>query len=84
MNPLLDLAALGQSVWLDYIRRGLIKSGELRELVNAGVTGLTANPTIMEKAIIGSTDYDDELASLAKAGNPDHSLQFTPLPKRRG
>ncbi len=61
MNSIQQLQHLGQSVWLDYIRRGLIESGELKRLIDDGITGLTANPTILEKAIVDSTDYDDEL-----------------------
>ncbi|HEX2460782.1 MAG TPA: transaldolase family protein, partial [Vicinamibacterales bacterium] len=57
------LRQLGQSIWLDYIRRHLITSGELRQLVDhSAVTGITANPSIFEKAILGSTDYQDALA----------------------
>jgi transaldolase/glucose-6-phosphate isomerase len=64
-NPLQKLEALGQSVWLDYIRRSLIASGELRRLIEEdGVTGVTSNPAIFEKAIRGSTDYRDALARL--------------------
>jgi transaldolase/glucose-6-phosphate isomerase len=59
---------LAQSIWYDNIRRGMIKSGELQKLIDLGVTGLTANPTIFEKAIAGSTDYDDVLLELARAG----------------
>jgi len=65
MNPLKELAAQGQSIWLDYIRRDLILSGELRRLVEEdGVRGVTSNPTIFEKAITGSTDYDQALQKL--------------------
>ncbi|MCH7787500.1 MAG: bifunctional transaldolase/phosoglucose isomerase, partial [Chloroflexi bacterium] len=63
-NPLQQVNALGQSVWYDNIRRGHIKSGELQRLIDSGVTGLTSNPTIFEKAIAGSTDYDDALLAL--------------------
>jgi len=57
-NPLRSLAAFGQSVWLDYIRRSLITSGELHRLVlEDGLRGVTSNPAIFEKAIVGSTDY---------------------------
>ncbi|HVB77541.1 MAG TPA: bifunctional transaldolase/phosoglucose isomerase [Candidatus Nitrosotalea sp.] len=58
----------GQSPWLDNIRRGLITSGELEALRDAGVSGVTSNPTIFEKAVGGSTDYDQGLARLARAG----------------
>jgi transaldolase/glucose-6-phosphate isomerase len=68
-RPLRDLHELGQSIWLDYIRRHLITSGELQQLVDSSnVTGITANPSIFEKAIVGSTDYADALARIAKSG----------------
>jgi len=52
-------------VWLDYIRRSLIRSGELKRLVaEDGIRGVTSNPTIFEKAIAGSADYDDALSAL--------------------
>ena len=64
-NPLLELKTLGQSVWLDYIRRNLITSGELKRLIdNDGLCGITSNPSIFEKAIAGSTDYADQLEQL--------------------
>ena len=59
-----ELGAQGQSVWYDNIRRGLISSGELQQLLEAGVVGITSNPTIFEKAIAGSADYDDALRQL--------------------
>jgi len=69
-NPLVQLHSLGQSVWLDQMRRSLLTTGELKELIaNDGLRGLTSNPTIFEKAINGSRDYADQLASLARAGN---------------
>lgn len=59
MNPLKKLAEQGQSIWLDYIRRSLLTGGELKRLVEEdGVRGVTSNPTIFEKAMAGSTDYD--------------------------
>jgi len=66
-NPLKALNRFGQSVWLDYIRRSLISSGELARLVSEdGLRGVTSNPAIFEKAIAGSTDYTQALAELAK------------------
>ena len=63
-NPLKELLRFGQSVWLDYIRRSLITSGELARLVDQdGLRGITSNPSIFEKAIAGSTDYRDILES---------------------
>lgn len=62
MNRLKGLQTYGQSVWLDYIHRHLIRSGELARLVEQdGVRGVTSNPTIFEKAIAGSTEYDEAL-----------------------
>ena len=69
VNPLKGLFAYGQSVWLDYIRRTLITSGELKRLiVQDGLRGITSNPAIFEKAITGSTDYQDMLESPEAAG----------------
>ncbi len=55
---------LGQSVWYDNISRGLLRSGELARLCAQGVLGVTSNPTIFDKAISGSTDYDETLRAL--------------------
>ncbi len=66
MNARLEaLAAAGQSIWLDNIRRSMFASGELRDLISAGLRGMTSNPTIFEKAIGSGNDYDEQLASLA-------------------
>ncbi|MGH7905819.1 MAG: bifunctional transaldolase/phosoglucose isomerase [Candidatus Binataceae bacterium] len=68
-NPLRQLESFGQSVWLDYIRRHLLSSVEFRHLIDDdGLDGMTSNPTIFEKAIAGSSDYDEQFAELAKAG----------------
>jgi transaldolase / glucose-6-phosphate isomerase len=68
-NPLLELSAYGQSVWLDQMRRSLLTSGELKRLVEQdGLRGVTSNPTIFEKAIGGSADYDNEMRELAAKG----------------
>ena len=64
-NNIEAIYALGQSVWYDNISRAMIDSGDLQNLINQGVTGLTANPTIFEKAISNSNDYDDQLMELA-------------------
>ncbi|MGZ8452231.1 MAG: bifunctional transaldolase/phosoglucose isomerase [Candidatus Binatia bacterium] len=81
MNPLKELGAQGQSIWLDYIRRNLIRSGELKRMVDDdGIRGVTSNPTIFEKAIAGSTDYDEALrAMLARDGNADVEKLYEPL-----
>ena len=66
-ESLAQLQRLGQSICLDYIRRSLIQSGELKRLIKEqSVTGMTSNPTIFDKAISGSSDYDETLASLLK------------------
>jgi transaldolase / glucose-6-phosphate isomerase len=63
-NPLAALGDYGQAVWLDYIRRDLLVSGELQRLVEEdGVRGLTSNPSIFEKAVTGSADYQDILSA---------------------
>ena len=67
-NPVQEVQNLGQSIWYDNIRRGLITSGELQQLIELGVTGVTSNPTIFEKAIAGSTDYDSAILDLARRG----------------
>jgi transaldolase/glucose-6-phosphate isomerase len=68
MTKLQNLIDLGQSVWFDYIRRSFITSGELQALIDQGVRGVTSNPTIFEKAIAGSTDYDVDLGRLVDDG----------------
>jgi transaldolase/glucose-6-phosphate isomerase len=76
-NPLKDLLKFGQSVWLDYIRRDLITSGELKRLIEEdGLRGMTSNPAIFEKAIAGSTDYADILASLKNRPDLDAKARY--------
>jgi len=68
-NPLLKLESFGQSIWMDFIRRGMIASGELKQLIEEdGLRGMTSNPSIFEKAIAGSHDYDDAIRELALEG----------------
>ena len=68
-NPLLKLESLGQSIWLDSLSRPLLTSGELRRLITEdGLSGITSNPAIFEKAIAESTDYDGAIRALAEAG----------------
>ncbi|OIP35607.1 MAG: transaldolase [Deltaproteobacteria bacterium CG2_30_66_27] len=69
-----ELNRLGQAVWLDYIRRSFIVSGELQGMVDAGVRGVTSNPTIFEKAIAGSADYDEDLRRLVREGRSDGEI----------
>jgi transaldolase / glucose-6-phosphate isomerase len=79
-NPLRDLQKCGQSIWLDYIRRHLITSGELRRLVaEDGLRGVTSNPTIFEKALSGSTDYNDLFCGLKHRRNQDANAIYETL-----
>lgn len=68
MSKLQELNNLGQSVWLDYIRRQFIEGGGLQDAVNRGVRGVTSNPAIFAKAIAGSDDYDEAMQPLVEAG----------------
>jgi transaldolase/glucose-6-phosphate isomerase len=68
-SPIRELRELGQSLWLDNIRRQLVTSGELARLREEGVSGVTSNPTIFEKAVAGSTDYDEALVLLVERGS---------------
>jgi len=77
VNPLKELLKYGQSVWLDYIRRKLITSGELKRLIEEdGLRGMTSNPSIFEKAIAGSTDYTDFLDSLKSRTDLDAKARY--------
>jgi transaldolase/glucose-6-phosphate isomerase len=68
-NPLLTLQSCGQSIWLDFIQRGMIASGALKKLIQEeGLRGVTSNPSIFEKAISGSDDYDESIRALTLEG----------------
>lgn len=68
-NPLLDLENLGQSIWLDFLRRNALENGQIQGLIEEdGASGLTSNPSIFEKAIAGSHDYESQIRSLALEG----------------
>jgi transaldolase / glucose-6-phosphate isomerase len=72
------LAAAGTSPWLDQIRRSLIETGELERLRDElSLRGVTSNPAIFEKAILGSEDYDDQIAELAEAGADNRAIYRT-------
>lgn len=68
VTQLQRLVAMGQSPWYDDIHRGLIKSGKLQALIGMGIRGATVNPTIFEKAVSGSADYDGEIEELLGRG----------------
>jgi len=77
-NPLLKLHQFGQSIWMDYLRRQLITSGELQQLIDEdGLLGVTSNPSIFEKAIAGSHDYDNSIRAMAlQARSPEEIYRF--------
>jgi transaldolase len=76
-NPLKDLLKYGQSVWLDYIRRDLLTSGELKRLIEEdGLRGMTSNPAIFEKAIADSKEYADILQSLRSRTDLDAKARY--------
>jgi transaldolase len=69
VNPLVRLGELGQSVWYDYITRDLLASGGLARLIAAdGLRGMTSNPTIFDKAVAGSSLYDEDIRQMADKG----------------
>jgi len=79
-NPLIGLKELGQSVWLDNLSRKLINSGELRRLIDEeGLSGITSNPTIFQKAISGSQDYDASLQGMIDKGIKNEKELFLGL-----
>ena len=69
MNPLAALWVQGQSPWLDNLRRDWIENGELQRWIDSGIRGLTSNPSIFQKAISGSADYDDQFRTLIADGH---------------
>ncbi|HXJ91361.1 MAG TPA: transaldolase [Terriglobia bacterium] len=72
MNPLKDLEKFGQSIWLDYLRRNLVTSGELKRMIDEdGLKGMTSNPAIFEKAIVGGAEYASDLERLRSQGGLD-------------
>ena len=77
MNAIQEAQRLGQAIWLDYIRRGLLKSGEFEQFIEHGISGVTSNPTIFEKAIVGSTDYDEAILALTKANKDTGEIYET-------
>jgi transaldolase / glucose-6-phosphate isomerase len=72
VNALKELGGLGQAIWLDYIRRNLITSGDLQRLIDEdGLKGMTSNPSIFEKAIVGGAEYAGDLDRLRAGGHLD-------------
>ncbi|MCY4117751.1 MAG: transaldolase [Caldilineaceae bacterium] len=77
MTRMHEAAALGQSIWLDFIRRSFLDSGELNELVEQGLRGVTSNPSIFQKAITASTDYDAAIERLVDEGSSVNDIYET-------
>src|SRR5580700_1830845 len=76
-NPLTKLINFGQSVWLDYIRRDLLATGELKRMIEQdGLRGMTSNPSIFEKAIAESSYYSDTLKSLESRKDLDANGRY--------
>jgi len=73
MEKLKEVRKVGQSIWLDFIQRGLITSGQLKQLVADGVSGLTSNPTIFHKAVTQGQDYDEAIKTILKS-SPDTGI----------
>src|SRR5437763_15703485 len=68
-NRLTEIMQLGQSIWYDNIRRAMLTSGDLTKKIDEDdLRGVTSNPTIIEKAITGSTDYDEQMRALVQSG----------------
>ena len=77
-NPLLKLKEFGQSIWLDYTRRDLIASGELRQMIEEdGLRGMTSNPSIFEKAIVGSQNYEHDIRAMTFEGQSPKKIYET-------
>lgn len=75
MNPIKELTAFGQSIWYDNIQRKLLENGELAAMIERGdIRGVTSNPSIFQKAIAKSNDYDAALIPLAEAGEDSESI----------
>ena len=77
-NPLLRIQKFGQSIWLDLIRRGMLDSGELKEMIERdGLQGVTSNPAIFEKSIDDSHDYDNAIQKLVRDGKSVEQIYST-------
>ncbi len=77
MNPLNKIQKQGQSIWLDLLDREIMDSGKLKSLIdNDDLRGLTSNPSIFEKAITGSSDYDEDIAKFSKNQDDNVAVFF--------
>lgn len=69
-----QIGSLGQAIWLDFISRDLLRTGQLRDLINEGLTGMTSNPSIFQKSITTGRAYDDQIRELAMAGRSTYEI----------
>jgi len=77
MNNVKSIHDLGQSIWLDFFDRELMDSGKLQQLIDEdGLTGITSNPSIFEKAVDSSSDYDEDIRTLAAEGKNNEEIFF--------
>jgi transaldolase len=72
--PLFELQRQGQSAWVDNIRRGDLESGAFRQMIREGITGVTSNPTILQQAVSGSTDYEERVQQLLHEALPPREI----------
>jgi transaldolase len=76
-NKVKQIHSFGQSIWLDFIDREIISSGNLKKLIDEdGVCGVTSNPAIFEKAITSSSDYDDQIRTLSESDKTNEEIFF--------
>src|SRR3978361_934598 len=77
-NKVKQIHSFGQSIWLDFIDRAIISSGNLKKLIDEdGIRGVTSNPAIFEKAITGSSDYDDDIRKAAESDKTNEEIFFS-------
>ncbi len=78
MNKLKEINRLGQSIWLDFFDREVMDTGKLQKLIDEdGLSGITSNPSIFEKAITSTSDYDKDVKELAGKGKSKEDIFFT-------
>ena len=78
-KEILKINNLGQSIWIDSISRGMIQDGKIEAMVNNGVSGITSNPSIFQKALSSENTYDEDIKKLAMSGISDPKKIFQNL-----
>ncbi|MEO7048129.1 MAG: transaldolase family protein, partial [Ferruginibacter sp.] len=77
MNNVKSIHDHGQSIWLDFFDRELMSSGKLQKLIDEdGLSGITSNPSIFEKAVTSSSDYDEDIKKLSDEGKNNEEIFF--------